>query len=93
MAMPAKRRLPKKRSNAITAEAIAAFHNDDWLMLHRALALRPWEASPLDVEPGEPIRAGTGWEHSVPKALELRAQLESEASAEDPQNRSATCSI
>jgi hypothetical protein len=46
--MPVKRRLPKGRPHAITDDAVAAFESGEWMELHRALGLRPWEASPLD---------------------------------------------
>lgn len=47
--MPAKRRTPKNREHAITPEAIDAFRKGDRVSLHRALGLKPWQHSPLDV--------------------------------------------
>ena len=75
--MPAKKRLVKVREHRITPEAIAAFRAGDSLALHRALGLRPWQISPLDVEAGEPCvyPAGSGGAMSWPLALELRAEL------------------
>lgn len=54
--MPAKRSNPKQRENRITPEAVAAFHAGDWMALHRALGLRPWEVSPLDAGREPPLR-------------------------------------
>ena len=74
--MPAKRRVGKMRALAITPEAVEAFRAGDWIALHRALRLRPWEASPLDVQPGdEELTPGSAGARSVPVALELRERL------------------
>ena len=54
--MPTKRRVDKARRHRISAEAIAAYRAKDCNALHRALSLRPWEASPLRVDQGP--RAG-----------------------------------
>lgn len=76
--MPAKRTRSKARSHRITAEAIAAYRAGDWTQLHRALGLKPWETSPLDVEPGEesPWGPGSAGSESWPQAQELRRHLE-----------------
>lgn len=42
-----KRRASKVREHRITPTAIEAFIAGDYFELHRALGLRPWEASPL----------------------------------------------
>lgn len=51
--MPLKRRLEKTRDHRLTPEAVEAFMAGDWLALHQALGLRPWQASPLDVDPDD----------------------------------------
>ena len=50
--MPTKRRVDKARRHRISAEAVAAYRAKDCNALHRALRLRPWEASPLCVDQG-----------------------------------------
>jgi len=45
--MPVKRRNAKARLHRITAEAVEAFEAGDYMALHNALGLAPWEASPL----------------------------------------------
>ena len=45
--MPVKRRLSKGKAHRITSEALEAFEARDFIALHRALGLGPWEASPL----------------------------------------------
>jgi hypothetical protein len=74
--MPTKRRLPKERAHRITERAVAAFKAANWLTLHRALGLRPWMPSPLDVKTASPPLGRTAWEACWPLAVELRAELE-----------------
>ena len=76
--MPQRRRIPKAKRHTITPEAVAAFAARDWGALHRALDLKPWEASPLDVRPGDEAEAvgGSEYQRSFPQALRLRAELE-----------------
>jgi hypothetical protein len=76
--MPIKARRAKARQLRITPEAVQGFEAGDVLALHRALGLRPWQASPLDVDgPEPPAWAGrTAWAASWPPAAELRAELE-----------------
>jgi hypothetical protein len=93
--MPVKRRLAKGREHRITPEAIAAFEAGDYGALHRALGLRPWEASPLplsvtslgvdqDVPPDpHPV----GWAQSVPQAQELQRLLMAAAGHPMSKNR------
>ena len=77
----ATKRTPLLRSarHRITPEAVAAFDVGDWMALHRALGLRPWQASPLDASTPEPP-AGCGpndaWRESWPLARVLRADLQ-----------------
>lgn len=79
-----KRRIPKsKRRHAITAEAIEAYQARDFLALHRALGLMPWEMSPLPNDPlgcdpdwEMPARTNNLFELSFPQALELQRELE-----------------
>jgi hypothetical protein len=78
--MPAKRRLAKKRANAITAEAVAAFRERDQATLHRALGLKPWEPSPLVLDCLNeecPWSPGTAAAAAWPKVRDLLRQLES----------------
>jgi hypothetical protein len=77
--MPRKRRTGKHRA-PITAEAVKAFMAGDWTALHRALDLRPWEASPLDADTPEPpawdaLHGSTAYSTSWPAAAALRADL------------------
>jgi hypothetical protein len=72
--VPIKRRRPKAREHAITPEALDAFARKDWLGLHRALGLRPWETSPLEAvgaAPDAPSMIASSWE----KAATLRQEL------------------
>ena len=48
--MPVKRRVSKVRDHRITPEAAEAFAAGDYKRLHRALGLKPWEASPLPID-------------------------------------------
>lgn len=93
--MPVKRRLSKVRDHRITEEAIEAFEAGDYLRLHAALGLRPWEPSPLPlsvtplgVHQDEPPTGLTGWATSYPKAQELQRQL-IEAGASIPKENAA----
>jgi hypothetical protein len=45
--MPVKRRIGKAFAHRITPEVIEAYQDGDFLRLHRALGLKPWERSPL----------------------------------------------
>lgn len=75
--MPIKRRQQKDRHQRITPEAVTAYRNSDWLGLHRALGLKPWETSPLDAADPNPVGTkGTAGHESHTKARELRAILE-----------------
>ena len=79
----------KKRGekHRVTLAAIAAWKAGDYLALHDALNLAPWEASPLPTSTtalgvAEGMRdrprhngAGTLMEQSVPLALELQREL------------------
>jgi hypothetical protein len=65
----------RRAHRRITDEAVEAFKAGDHLRLFRALHLRPWEASPLDVSQGPRpsyVRDLHGWE----QAQELQRQLE-----------------
>lgn len=74
--MPIKRRTPKARDHRVTPAAVEAYRAGDWMGLHRALGLRPWQASPLDVPMGNPYPDGSPWAASWPLAAALRAELE-----------------
>jgi len=74
--MPRKRRLPKRRTR-INALAIAAFAAGDEPALRRALELRPWEVSPLDVDDGpSPWPDGSAGAVGWKQAQELRRVIE-----------------
>ena len=80
--MPVKRRLDKSRPHRITPEAVEAYRAGDFLALHHALGLRPWECSPLPQKVhGLGVNLGPrpgymdgfhGWE----QAQELQRQLD-----------------
>jgi hypothetical protein len=67
----------------ITPEAIAAWKRADYMALHIALDLRPWQASPLPYEitalgvdqDDTPENCGSAWDPSMPKAIALQKQL------------------
>jgi hypothetical protein len=76
--MPTNRRRRARPAAAtrITAGAIAAWKAGDYMDLHRALALRPWEPSPLDVNPERPPQPdGRMWTAAWPLVAELRREL------------------
>jgi hypothetical protein len=83
--MPVKRRAAKARRHRITPEAIAAYRARDYLALHQALGLKPWEISPLPREfealgvdqnpPPKPRQRG-GWFDTWEQAQELQRLLE-----------------
>ena len=82
--MPIKRRSSKAMKHRITPDAIEAFIAGDYLALHRALGLAPWEPSPLPaasialgVDPDDPPPMdGTAWALSWPLAVELQRELQ-----------------
>lgn len=75
--MPVKRRIAKGRTHRVTPEAVAAFRDGDHAGLHRALGLRPWQVSPLDVDGGpSPWSAGSAGGMTWAHAQELRNELE-----------------
>jgi hypothetical protein len=74
----------RKAITRITPEAVAAWKRADFMALHRALGLKPWQPSPLPSEvtalgvcEGERPDADSGraWDHAWPKALALQKQL------------------
>lgn len=75
--MPTKRaRVPRTYAPKLPDEAIVAFRAADWLALHRALRLKPWEPSPLEASgpcPWSPTSAAAlAWD----KVREMRLALE-----------------
>lgn len=50
--MPTKRQPLRRARHGITPQAIEAYRERDYMRLHRALGLKPWECSPL---PGDPL--------------------------------------
>ena len=74
--MPIKKRSAKSKPHRITPEAIAAFVAGDYIALHRALGLAPWQCSPLDADDGpSPWPTGTVGADSWPLARALRDEL------------------
>jgi hypothetical protein len=74
--MPIKRRMPKGRLHRVTPAAVDAFRAGDYAALHRALGLRPWETSPLEVDDGPcPWSGNSAGAASWPQAQELRDEL------------------
>lgn len=80
--MPTKRtKRARPQVRRITPEAVEAFRRRDGLELHRALGLKPWERSPLDVDlrVKPPTATATGqiaWLETWPQAYMLREALE-----------------
>src|SRR4051794_15242719 len=69
------------RAHCITPEAVAAYLARDYLRLHRALELWPWEISPLPLadsglgcDPDHPP-ASLPWDDSWKQAVELQRAL------------------
>ena len=85
--MPVKRRNAKVRQHRITAQAVEAFRAGDFMALHNALDLAPYEPSPLPqsvealgVDPDNPPREdGTAWASAWPKVVALQRELQAAA--------------
>jgi hypothetical protein len=72
-----RRQRRSQHTGLITQEAVDAFKRADWIGLHRALRLKPWEASPLDSAYVVSAEVdGTGYARTLPRARQLRAELE-----------------
>ena len=79
--MPVKMRASKERRHRIMPEAVEAYRAGDYMRLHAALGLKPWECSPLPVEvDGLGVDQGPrpsyyderhGWEQAQELQLEL----------------------
>jgi hypothetical protein len=75
--MPTRKAKIRRAKHHITSKAIAAFQAGDFGALHRALALKPWESSPLWVQPGDEQPEGNSMGSLTwPKAMALRLELE-----------------
>ncbi|ESX98737.1 hypothetical protein [Mesorhizobium sp. LNJC405B00] len=83
--MPVKRRRAKGKPLRITPTAIEAYKARDYLELHRALGLFPWEMSPIparydalgcDPDWVMPEQTHNLFELSFQQALELQHELE-----------------
>lgn len=75
--MPTKRTRRSRGVAGISADAIDAYRQGDVVALHRALGLRPWDVSPLEVDDGpSPWPASAGGARSWPMAQVLRTELE-----------------
>lgn len=70
-----RRRKREARTGQVTPEAVAAFRAGDWLALHRALRLPPWQPSPLDAHGECPWPPGSAGEGSWGPSLALREVL------------------
>jgi hypothetical protein len=84
--MPTKRTpINRATRRRISPKAVAAFKAKDEVELHRALGLKPWEASPLDAGPRAscPWPSGTGGFVTWGQAQALRAALEAAVKAEN----------
>jgi hypothetical protein len=76
--MPTKRApLKREQRQRVTPEAIAAFAAGDWSALHDALALKPWQQSPLHAVTPEPPDSITSefYREDWRAAHELRREL------------------
>ena len=83
-------RVTRSLSHRINAAAVEAYHAGDFIALHCALNLKPWERSPLPiaecelgVDQGEPPEheAPGPWRDSWYVARDLQAELEAANSA------------
>jgi hypothetical protein len=73
--MPDRRIKPRERR--ITAAAVEAYRAGDRTGLHRALGLKPWHPSPLDVDTDEPPAVlPSAWRWSWATVRQLRRELE-----------------
>ena len=81
--MPRKVRRSKQLAHRITPPAIEAWQTADYMALHRALNLRPWQPSPLPVsitalgvDPDQPPAPdGRPWSEAWPLTADLQAEL------------------
>ena len=73
--MATKRAFVRRARHVITPEAIEAFKEGNWLRLHRALGLNPWQCSPLDATDDYLPGTNTAWATSVDLAKRLRSEL------------------
>lgn len=75
-----KRQRRVQRDGLVTPEAVEAFRAGDWIGLHRALRLKPWQASPLDATTDEPPQGLCDqpgpYRDSWARARSLRLELE-----------------
>lgn len=77
--MPTNRkRRTRNIAPGLTAEAIDAFQAVDRQLLHRALGLKLWDVSPLEVSPGEecPYPPGSGGALDWHRITEIRRALD-----------------
>ena len=84
--MPTKRkRLSRQAQQWISPAAVEAYRAGDFMALHIALGLAPWEPSPLPlsieplgIDPDNPPMPSNGgcWDDAYPKILELHRLLE-----------------
>ena len=82
--MPTNRRRFDRTRRHITPEAVDAWRRADFMALHVALGLKPWEASPLPYEitalgcseDDLPLDQDCSeWDKTLPKAIALQKQL------------------
>ncbi|HZG28273.1 MAG TPA: hypothetical protein VE079_07415 [Ensifer sp.] len=74
--MPIRKRHKKRNDHTITPAAVTAFNAGEWLALHAALDLAPWQYSPLDVTDERRPHEDTD-RHAL--ALKLRRELQAAA--------------
>jgi hypothetical protein len=74
--MPVKHRTIKVKTHRITQEAQDAFELGDYIGLHRALGLKPWEPSPFDIAGGNPYGMHSTWDTAWTKVADLNTDLE-----------------
>jgi len=67
--------------DAFNDPTVEAFKAGDPMRLHRALGLRPWEMSPLDVSDKLPHPNGTAWGESWQQAKDLQWAIRAEIEA------------
>ena len=91
--MPTKRKhVARHMQPRITPEAVEVYRAGDYMALHIALGLAPYEPSPLPqsieplgIDPNNPPRPGSGtcWDAAYPKILELHRLLEAAVAKEN----------
>lgn len=81
--------IDRRQRLRISPEAIAAYQAEDFMRLHNALGLNPWDASPLDVGPLEtcPYPNSNAIAMSWGTVQELRRLLDAAVEKLDPNQK------